>query len=266
MRFCPSIQILIDKYTWRGTFIINAGILLNGTICALVLRPPDETLTPLFKEGLDKEEKELLETDKNRSDYRVSRLKLMELHCCKGNVKTAKENRVIQTHGTNYEVNRSENPNVENITDKGSDNLSECQENENDSLSSVTIEYRPSTEKGPSVDSSEIETTRFETTQSEMFKKIVDESVENDPFMNSTSVTITEKNNQTGSQELKPRRLFSLAPLKNPGFLCFLVAEILIQLSLNTPFTFLPDMMLHKGFQTHDAVWMLFIIGMKNII
>ncbi len=37
--FGPLMGYLIDKYTWRGSLIICAGLMLNCCVCAAFFRP-----------------------------------------------------------------------------------------------------------------------------------------------------------------------------------------------------------------------------------
>ncbi|XP_077866025.1 monocarboxylate transporter 13-like [Saccoglossus kowalevskii] len=40
MTFPPLYQILIDKYGWRGTMLVMAGINMNMVVCGILMRPP----------------------------------------------------------------------------------------------------------------------------------------------------------------------------------------------------------------------------------
>ena len=84
-------------------------------------------------------------------------------------------------------------------------------------------------------------------------------------FEKTTSEVDADDNGITDVQDVEKdpnkKRWFSLTPLKNVGFLFFLASGFLIEVALNVPFTFLPGMMIQKGFHKQDAVWMLFIIG-----
>ena len=57
------------------------------------------------------------------------------------------------------------------------------------------------------------------------------------------------------------QRWLSLSPLKEVRFLLFICSNMLMELSLMTPFTFLPDMMSQKGHEKKAAVFMMFLIG-----
>ena len=51
----PIARILINKYTWRGSYIVQAGIVLNCLVCGFLLHSPprnkksDKTKTDLSK-------------------------------------------------------------------------------------------------------------------------------------------------------------------------------------------------------------------------
>lgn len=63
------------------------------------------------------------------------------------------------------------------------------------------------------------------------------------------------------STNIKKKRWLSLSPLRNPGFIIYILSNLLVEWGMNTPFAFLPDMMVHKGYTKQDAVWIMFIIG-----
>lgn len=57
------------------------------------------------------------------------------------------------------------------------------------------------------------------------------------------------------------KRCLSLEPLKNVGFVLLVLSNMLIEFGLNTPFAFLPDMMIQRGYRSQDAIWIMFVIG-----
>ena len=57
------------------------------------------------------------------------------------------------------------------------------------------------------------------------------------------------------------KRWMSFAPLKSPSFLLFMFGTILAELALMVPFSFLPDLMVHKGYEREQAVWIIFLMG-----
>ena len=47
MVYAPFVEWLMEEYGWRGTLLIEAGLLLNCCVCAVVyLPPPVVTSTP----------------------------------------------------------------------------------------------------------------------------------------------------------------------------------------------------------------------------
>ena len=44
--FAPLLNALLSEYSWRGTVLTEAGILLNGIICGMIFRPLKVTKTP----------------------------------------------------------------------------------------------------------------------------------------------------------------------------------------------------------------------------
>ncbi len=45
MIFAPLSRILLDNYGWKGSYVIIAGIILNGMVCGAVFRPLEATKT-----------------------------------------------------------------------------------------------------------------------------------------------------------------------------------------------------------------------------
>ncbi|XP_052216344.1 monocarboxylate transporter 12-like isoform X2 [Dreissena polymorpha] len=49
--FNPMSKMLIDEFSWRGTLVIQAGMILHGLACSLVLRPLNHTAREPDKHG-----------------------------------------------------------------------------------------------------------------------------------------------------------------------------------------------------------------------
>ncbi|XP_052219200.1 monocarboxylate transporter 4-like isoform X1 [Dreissena polymorpha] len=62
------------------------------------------------------------------------------------------------------------------------------------------------------------------------------------------------------------KRWFSIAPLRNPGFVILIVSNLLIELAQNVPFAYLPYMMVDKGFPKQDTVTVIFFISLLSTI
>ena len=56
--FAPLTNALLTEYTWKGTVLIEAGILLNCILCGMVFRPLNILQNPdLAEAGAVREEK-----------------------------------------------------------------------------------------------------------------------------------------------------------------------------------------------------------------
>ena len=49
--FAPFTSYLIAEYTWRGAFLIYAGIILNCAVCGALFRPLE--FVPVYEEDMD---------------------------------------------------------------------------------------------------------------------------------------------------------------------------------------------------------------------
>ncbi|XP_060584274.1 monocarboxylate transporter 13-like [Ruditapes philippinarum] len=271
--FNPLSKVLIDTYTWRGTLLIESGIVLNGLVCALVLKQPAtraestnaivELDTDNTKDDNTKEEntKEVGPfTELNHCDHisGICRSDDQELCNERGHendksvkLETYKENRDSASLLANDgEVELS-------IIPKGIE-LKQTTEEDPDEAHPLII----STDKiinGATYSENSCETCHEISLYN---NKNSDSKLLNvDKQTDENSVKLQE---EEGTD--KRKRWFSLSPLKNIGFLFFLVSGFLIELALNVPFTFLPDMMLQRGFQKQDSVWMLFVIGLVSTV
>lgn len=185
-------QILIDKYTWRGTLLIEAGFILNGLVCALVLRKPDTKTQPA--EVGNEYVGQVLEEFKNDKN-------------CENN-----QEKLLNEEIGNEKLNTK-------LVPKSSDRLV------------------------------------FHEKNSASKKDIIQNEVDAGEIVGEMDGMIEKSTN------IKKKRWLSLSPLRNPGFIVYMLSSLLVEWGMNTPFAFLPDMMVQEGYTKQDAVWVMFIIG-----
>ncbi|XP_045201070.2 uncharacterized protein LOC123554788 [Mercenaria mercenaria] len=315
--FNPLSKVLIDKYTWRGTLLIEAGIVLNGLVCALVMKSPKKISENMYvnEETIredDKETKSVPAVDQYHgapNNHSVDAQELLDVNIrskvenvetntyshivhkpiksCKdtedhiryiesphGNTMNLKEDtdqgEVKETYETDVDVTFPLITTTNEIMNKVNDSplsISDTSKCENKCSKENDLTTMCADNDGKICQESSVEVfTRTDTTKTVKIHNTEVPSIEmkeETKFINYTNKTENVDNEKC---ETDNRRWFSLAPLKNTGFLVFLLSGILIEMSLNTPFIFLPDMMLHKGFEKQDAVWMLFIIGLVSTL
>ncbi|XP_045201074.2 uncharacterized protein LOC123554790 [Mercenaria mercenaria] len=299
--FNPISKVLIDKYTWRGTLHVEAGIVLNGLVCALVMIPLKKTSKNMYanKEAVEdgKEMQSLPGVDTYRDNPNQSSVDAQEV----GNVAT---NTVSQTCHMAVKSCKDTEDQIRNIASPGENTHAVKLESTNDGDFDITVPLITTTNEIMSnvmvsrlsiSDTSNYETrctkvndrtTVYPTNDGQICQNNTDDFLNGMDTMKMFKVSNTEvpamavskgdnkstddtnktRNKESETSEPKRRRWLSLAPLRNAGFLCFLLSGMLIEMSLNTPFTFLPAMMLRKGFMKQDAVWMLFITGLVSTI
>jgi hypothetical protein len=277
----------------RGTLLIESGIVLNGLVCALVLKQPatkaestnvnveldtDNTKDDNTKDDNTKDDntKEVGPfTALNHSDHRSDVFPSDEQEFSYerghendngaklGTYQDLRENRDSATlFAKDSEVELSVIP--KGIEDK------QTTEEDPDEAHPLII----STDKiinGATYLENDCETSHGISLYNNKNSDSKLLSVNKQTDENSINLKINATNTLSGNRNIEEvkveegtvnrKRWFSLSPLKNIGFLFFLVSGFLIELALNVPFTFLPDMMLQRGFQKQDSVWMLFVIG-----
>src|SRR5271170_7524388 len=53
--FSPLTNYLLEEYSWRGTFLIYAGVLLNCCVCGALFRPLTDATPIGFEMDIDTE-------------------------------------------------------------------------------------------------------------------------------------------------------------------------------------------------------------------
>lgn len=123
----------------------------------------------------------------------------------------------------------------------------------------------PNTNRQKHFNEQDLNTSIKESTQIGEIDKVANEINEtmtkNSEHCQDTLLVDTESETNRNISYTKERRWLSLRPLRNPGFVLFLVSNMITELTLDTPYSFLPDMMVHKGFTKNQAVWVMFNIG-----
>ncbi|XP_052782923.1 monocarboxylate transporter 3-like [Mya arenaria] len=212
--FNPLSKVLIDTYTWRGTILIEAGIILNGLLCALVLRP-------LPKKGL-------------------------KMHAEENGIGKSEDDPIELRERLIAVDNDTEEEGFIDGIDKGDEKITLKKPNDFKEIhiSNNQLHERGSKECAMKHSENIADTEDTEDTSEEKSKRL-------------------HENNEGAAGA---KRWISFAPLKNPSFLLFILSNILTELALNVPFSFLPDLMVQKGYQRSQAVWILFIMGLMSTI
>ncbi|KAL4220689.1 hypothetical protein ACF0H5_021085 [Mactra antiquata] len=210
--FNPVSKILINKYAWRGTLLIEGGFILNGFVIALLLVQP----------GTRKRGRSITITDENASYLKDTEIEGSPLYPV---AMDTEDDYMKKT--TCYPLKMTEGTSTK--------------------LSSGVIDSEQYTVNGNVLSGGKSQSYNSEDT----FIELKSDGIGSDGHDNVKKDT---------------KRWLSLAPLKNIGFILFIVSSILIEFSLNTPFAFLPNMMKGKGYDAQDIVWIMLIIGMMSTI
>ncbi|XP_060602137.1 monocarboxylate transporter 14-like [Ruditapes philippinarum] len=242
--FNPLSKILIDAYTWRGTMFIEAGIILNGIVCAMVFKQLNNSSSKTIISNADKkdgEDKELI----NHGQQNVNK-HIFNSDSTPGQLRSEKDSTnmfqdLLSKHHQSCDTRNNSNIQYEEEANNCVVDAKDC-----DEAFVLCQEQNENREKY------------------EPKKSIVSH------LTSPTSSFDESDNNHTLVAQDTSRRTskpwINLKPFQNPGFITFLFGNFLLDLSLNIPITFIPDMMHQKGFKIQQAVWTIFLIGIVSTI
>ena len=214
-----EFQILIKQYTWRGTLLVEAGFILNGLVCALVLIEPRKR--HIAEQCVDVELDDIGSSTTTDADVanRAAAANNVDDEAEQEQYKLIPTDSVEQKMGVHivddtdvYSSNTTGNAKKADIDGHLYNAIAKHEEKALGNPNDAFVEYEP-------------------------------------------KLMVGSKPKQT------TRRWLSLKPLMNPGFLVFVLSNILIELALNTPFIYLPDMMVNMGYSTGQAAFVITIIG-----
>ena len=231
--FNPLIKVLLDEYGWRGTILIQAGLMLNCVALALLYRP----LPHLAQESSDvhNEEKDigsLAEKEAlsrnigHNSEYDTG----VKYHNCENGVHLKEINRDIKNKSDKYlnyelEVYASNHTAVRNDSEepKGEENeLSSFMHNNKELVKSYddVISYKSTSER----------------------KSICE---------------------QCG---IFSREMFRFSLLKDTSFLIFMLSSFLISVGYNVPYIYLPDLTVKLGYSRSQGALLISYLGFANTV
>jgi hypothetical protein len=221
---------------------IEAGIILNGIVCALVFKQLNNSSSKTMISNADKKDGEDMELI-NREQQNVNK-------------------HIFNSDSTPGQL-RSEKDSTNMFQDLLSKHHQSC-----DTRNNSNVQYE------------EANNCVFDAKDCDEDLELCQEQNENKEKYEPKTSIVSHLNSLTSSLDetdnnhtLVPLNTFrrsskpwiNLKPFQNPGFITFLFGNFLLDLSLNIPITFIPDMMHQKGFEIQQAVWTIFVIGKLSL-
>lgn len=227
--FNPLSKWLLDEYGWRGTILIEAGLVLNCVAFSALYRPlPENKPESNTEDEQIENEIALLKKDGTKEISHVENNSCIE---CRADLHTsysAKPNAdlsIIDDDDLNYEIRVKCNK-VKIVLHKTEPN-------------GDMNEY-----------SSFIENSHEEAGSTE--------------FRTKSSKSDTESKSK---QCIKfSSELFRFSLLKNPSFLVFFTSSFLISVAYSVPYTYLPDLATKLGYTKSEGVLLISYLGIANTI
>ena len=226
--FNPLSKWLLDEYGWRGTLLIEAGLVLNCVAFGALYRPLPKILSKTNDEEI-KESDILLKSNPNKNepegDTHVKSLKNSEsAYSC-----DPKRNSSDYTSGSNgflnYELNETCHEN------KGA-----AAKHEPNGVVSEFSSFLPYSQEGVTSLGARDEGNKYE--RSSKLKQCMKFT----------------------------RELFRFSLLKDPSFLVFFTSGFLISLSYNVPYIYLPDLATRLDYTKSMGVLLISYLGIANTI
>ena len=231
--FAPLTNSLLHEYSWKGTVLIEAGILLNCIICGMVFRPLKVAEKPPdpVEAGQDVVEKKPM--------TRTEQLKM--------EVKSASHSHLPQTSVEPVPRRRLYS---ESHRSSGSQSSST---NVAGPMSRRDVFYTRSLDQIPQYRADRDEYVRSMTSLQEQPEPEPDTSC-------LAKIGITRDMRQTISEMMDFRLLLDVV------FILFAVSNLLTSIGFVVPYIFLPNRGLRYGFTSNEASWLISMVGISNTI
>ncbi|KAK3579061.1 hypothetical protein CHS0354_029921 [Potamilus streckersoni] len=255
----PITEILLDTYGWKGTMLIEAGIILNCIVGASMYRIPSVKRSPSRQEqALLKEQMSALhpnqEDEENDHNNVCVEEKIVNAHY-KSADKTAVSSMISDQDedGLNaHKINAIIVSPPDRMTTDGIDI----------SNPNTFIIQRPS------------HTCCLETGRQLHAHDMCEQMRDMTPFgtikENATISTVTTTNPSSNKHGTScPQsfiNLFKVNLLKDASLQIFLLSTVILSLFYDVPFVYLPDYTLEAGYSETEAAWLLSAIGIANTI
>jgi len=234
--FAPLTNALLTEYSWKGTVLIEAGILLNCILCGMVFRPLS------IPEKPDAEE-EALEEEKPMSVNREEQVRV--------GVRSRSHSELPQSSSTTlHDVARRRQ-------------FSECHK-PTSSRTSLTHLSGPMARKDVFYTKSLDHIPQYQADRGEYIRSLTSlrEQPETTPDNGwLAKIGITKEMRQTVAEMMDFRLLLDLV------FILFAVSNLLTSIGFVVPYIFLPDRGYEQfKFSKADSSWLISMVGISNTV
>ena len=266
----PLVNVLIDTYAWRGTLLVVAGIILQGSVAGTLLRPPVDTVSktddnsPINIVDDDGRETNIKDGSSTNSHY----------------VNTDSKDKAYNADEGNLNQNIDDTCNDQNETDFKGNAQREEQEDEHNLTSEKTMTYKATQSRLSHLNEQYIsqgkdgfnETTyvsrhlhelqtsnKCSCTETDAIGQTIgthsivspatSQQKELSKDNEKTQQYINEKPKHTSNHKEIKRPLFAWYILKDPRFIYFMLNQLFLAFGYMIPFTYLPEIITSYGYR-----------------
>jgi len=236
--FAPLTNTLLQEYSWKGTVLIEAGILLNCILCGMVFRPlnvPKKT-DPAEVEPIMEEKPAVGAGIPKISVKSASNLELPQTTSASKD-EVARRRQFSESHKSHHSGSVSRTSST-HLTGP---------------MARKDVFYTKSLDHIPQYRADREEYIRSMTSLREQPEPEPDKS-----FL--ARIGITEEMRQTISEMMDFRLLLDVV------FILFAVSNLLTSIGFVVPYIFLPNRGLRFGFTSSESSWLISMVGISNTI
>ncbi|KAL3853196.1 hypothetical protein ACJMK2_016757 [Sinanodonta woodiana] len=269
----PITEMLLDTYGWKGTMLIEAGIILNCIVGASMYKTPsvvNENVRQKVKSDSQEEEallKQQMSTLHQNQEDEVNdhNTECVEENIINGHVKTADKTAVSSRIPSNCLISGQDEDGL-NVHTINTIIVSPPERMPYDGIDisnpNICRTQHPShtcsLQTGRQSNAHNVPEQARDTTPPVIIKEDVTVS---------TDTSSKPSSNKHGTRCFQSfKNLFKVSLLKDASFQIFLLSTIILSLFYDVPFVYLPDYTLEKGYSESEAAWLLSAIGIANTI
>jgi len=226
--FAPLTNSLLKKYSWKGTVLIEAGILLNCIICGLVFRPLS------IQKKTEPAADEKLTADANQSRIAIKSASNLELPQT-SKPDTTRRRQFSESHKSAHSpaVSRTSSTNLAGP------------------MTRKDVFYTKSLDHIPQYRSDRDEYVRSMTS-------VREQPEQGESFL--ARIGITSEMKQTMSEMMDFRLLLDVV------FILFAVSNLLTSIGFVVPYIFLVHRGIHFGFSKSRSSFLISMVGISNTV
>ena len=231
--FNPLSKWMLDEYGWRGTILIEAGMILNCAALGFLYRPVPQAVT----EPCD---------EKKREENTLPLLEKKE--AAVNDLEKSYDHSIGQEYSTygKKDLVKSVNPEITRVA-----------ENSTGLNFEIKVIKRQTAPDGNEIHSDTNE-----------FPLFVRDRKECNDFIDGKNSHISVYETKSNCEQFTSFsiEIFKFSLLKDPSFLIFFLSSFLITVAYNVPYTYLPDLAVKLGYSKSEGVLLISYLGIANTI